>query len=177
MRVRQIQEALEKRNIKTTRQTIARYELQMLIPEADRNNRGEPGRVAEYPEQTVHEFYASHRLLSGNFGDRGLKDVLKKGAFQLVLPKGEYGFAAVKTVHSKSADTFFMRVPPQLVAAARQGVLAREWIFARDISEGKKPADIWEIKFEKSSDGLDRLIYFLEYEWAYEREISKCCFN
>lgn len=67
---------LNRIGVSTTRQTIARYEEQGLIPKADRSNRGQPGKSAEYPAETVEEFIASNRLLSGKYGDEGFRELI-----------------------------------------------------------------------------------------------------
>ena len=87
MKQEDILKALVKAGVNTTRQTIARYEDQCLIPKADRSNKGQPGKAAEYPRETVEQFIASNRLLSGKYGDEGLRDLIGGNTAPPASPK------------------------------------------------------------------------------------------
>lgn len=176
MRTPEILYALEKRGIKTTRQTLARYEAQGLIPQADRDNKGKSGRVADYPDSTVHEYYASNRLLSGKFGGDTIDWVLEKGQ-TLVYPGKTHHISDAKITHipyqRNQSEKILMMVPPQLVSMARGIVLGREYIFAKQKSEGKMVENIWDIELDHGNKSWTWLISFLAWEWLHERERSE----
>ena len=139
--------------ITTTRQTLARYEEQGLVPQADRNNRGQAGKVADYPPETVIEFIASNRLLSGNYGDEGLR----------ALVGGKIAPAA----------------SPKAVAAARGEVIFRDQVATERGVKGLSLQSIRDydgitVDFETIDSKMGRVfIDFLALAWEFERENAR----
>ena len=67
MRQDEIVDVLQKYGLPTTRQTIARYEAQKMIPTANRSNSGYRGRSCDYPEETVEQYIAAYVMLNGKY--------------------------------------------------------------------------------------------------------------
>ena len=142
---------LNRLGVNTTRQTIARYEDQGLIPKADRNTRGQPGKSAEYPPETVEEFVASNRLLSGKYGDEGFHDLIGGR----IAPSAS----------------------PKAVSTARLEALRRDGLAVCDATGDKEKAEklgSYRRALVDFSDIHSQMgwvfVDFLTLAWIYERE-------
>lgn len=134
--------------IKTTRQTIARYEEQGLIPKADRSSKGLPGRSAIYPAETIEQFVASNRLLTGKYGDPAVRYIVGENLSPIVSPNA--------------------------IAEARRRILHNEQIMETNDDMG--PTELERSGYARNAPDSQiarMFMMFLSYAWAYERELAR----
>ena len=148
MRQDEIVRTLADFGVKTTRQSVARYEEQCLIPCADRSNKGSPGRIAEYPPETIEEFIASYRLMTGRYGDYFFKKLM--------------------------GDNLSPIAAPSAIAQARLRVLIHE----TEHFKGNEDRGIMQINkayadYKPQSDLARMFLHFLAKAWEEERNKAR----
>lgn len=176
MRVQDVLRRLEIRGIESTRQSVARYEKRGLILEANRDNKGLRGKVAEYPEEAIHEFFASYMLMTGKFGDNLRKQLYLPIVGEIMPPIKPENKNLILLHSIRPYDVEkekLIPIPPAFIAEARLLVICKEGISRSQSVNGLPDKDFLKIDFLRKSEEWNLFMDFLSFEWHYERERSR----